>query len=143
MVPAGIVALIWQRAKAIPTRPGSWSRLLASIMAAAWAAALWMPVTSVRSSSGTADVIAAIGIHPAALWMSAVAILPLAAYLADNLAMRVAAAVLSMTTWVTLLYFMLLHAHVYHLSAGTCLVGILACARSDWRLLSRLSAPES
>lgn len=130
-----VFGIVWRRVLAIPAHPGSWGRFLSCVLASAWADALWTPGSKLTEVSGTADVVEFMGLQPAALWMTAVAVVPISAYLLDSIPLRLVGAAMGQTTWLTLLVFMVLRGHAAHLSAGTCVVGVLACVRADLRLL--------
>lgn len=131
--------VIWERARSIPDRPGSWGRFLSCVMASAWAVSLMFDHSpALISMKGTSQLISIAGTTTAALWMVGVASFPIAAYLTDSNILRVIGAVIGLGTWSPLFLIMILTGHLAHLSAGTCVVGILACLRADYGLLDRL-----
>jgi hypothetical protein len=130
MVLRSLVALTWARALAILDSPGGWGRFLASILAAVWSVSLWHNGV-VDAASGTAALTDLLGVNFAALWMLGAAVIPMIGLVTGWLPLRVPSAVMSMFTWIWLLFEMATHGHLAHLSAGTCLVGVLACLRAD------------
>jgi hypothetical protein len=131
MVPRSLAVLTWTRMRTILLdSPGGWGRLLASVMAAMWAVSLYANGLSDRWS-GTGQMVELLGLHFTVLWMAGVAVLPMIALPIGWLPLRIFSAIMSQITWVWLLFQMATHGHLSHLSAGSCMVGVAACARAD------------
>ena len=107
-------------------------------MAAMWAVSLWANGQA-EHSSGTGEMVNLLGLHFTASWMLGMAVLPMVGLLIQWLPLSVVSSALSLFTWGWLLLQMVLHGHVLHLSAGSCLVGVLACVRADFALAARLA----
>lgn len=130
MVLHSIAALTWARARSISDSPGGWGRFLASVLAAMWAVSLWSNGEAAQYS-GTGEMVALFGVRFTFCWMIGLAVVPMIGLLLGWLPLRVASALISQFTWVYLLIEMGTHGHLLHLSAGSCVVGVLACARAD------------
>jgi len=128
----------WARICAIPKEAAPWGRFLSSVLASAWSAAFWMHNIKPTSMGGTGEIIATIGDRPAAVWMTAVAVVPIIGYLCSWTPLRILGAVIGLGTWLPLMVFLILTDHIYHLSFGTCVVGALGCFRADYRLIDFL-----
>lgn len=131
--------LIWSRVVAIASSPGGWGRFLASVMAAMWALSLWANGETAQYS-GTGEMVAALGAALTVGWMAGLALVPMVGLILGWLPLRVVSALFSQFTWLYLLWRMIVTGHLLHLSAGSCIVGVLACFRADvalWIALAR------
>lgn len=134
MVLQNVAALTWARAQSnILNSAGGWGRFLVSVLATAWAIALWGNGDSARYS-GTGEMIESLGLVFTVCWMTGIAAVPMIALLIGWLPLRMLSAIVSLLTWVYLLIKVGTHHHLLHLSAGTCIVSVIACVRADMAL---------
>jgi len=126
--------LIWLRIRSIPATPGRWGKFLSAVLAASWAATLWNNGPGLSELAGEAAIIAMFGRHPAALWMTAVAVAPVVGMASGVVALRICAATLGLATWTSLLLEMIFQDGSMRPTMGACMAGILACLNADVRL---------
>jgi hypothetical protein len=126
--------LIWLRLCSIPSSPGRWGKFLSAILAASWAATLWNNGPGLSELAGEGEIIALFGRHLAAVWMTVVAVAPLAGMLTGVVGLRIFAATLGLATWTSLLLEMIFQDGAMRPTMGACLAGILGCLNADIRL---------
>jgi hypothetical protein len=123
--------LIRWRLRRIPDSAGDWGRFLAAVVAASWAAALWHEGHGIGELAGIGTLVSRFGRTPVALWMSAVAMVPIVDALTDLLLLRVLGATLGLVTWTSLLFEVVLQGDGLCPATGSCLVGLLGCLNAD------------
>jgi len=126
--------LVRLRLSAIPNAPGRWGKFLACVIAAFWAATLWNNGPGLVELAGAEAIISLFGRHLAAVWMTAVALVPLVGLATDILVLRVFGATLGLVTWTSLVLEMVFQDGVLRPTLGACLVGLLGCLNADIRL---------
>ncbi len=126
--------MIWLRLRSIPSTAGRWGKFLSAVLAASWAATLWNNGPGLSELAGEGEIIALFGRHPAAIWMTVVAVVPVAGMLSGVVALRIFAATLGLATWTSLLLEMIFQDGAMRPTMGACLVGILGCLNADLRL---------
>jgi hypothetical protein len=119
------------RLRSIAASPGHWGRFLAGVIAAFWAATLWENGPGIEQLVGMGTMITLFGRTPSALWMTAVAVVPILDALTDLVPVRVLGATLGLVTWTTLLFEFVLQDGLLHPAIGDCLVGLLGCLNAD------------
>jgi hypothetical protein len=124
-------SLVRRRLRRIPASPGYWGKFLAGVIAAFWAVTLWDNAPGVDQLAGVSAVIALFGRTPSALWMGAVAAVPIVDAMTDVLPLRVLGATFGLVTWTTLLFELVVQDGVLHPAVGDCLVGLLGCLNAD------------
>jgi hypothetical protein len=123
--------LLRSRLRSIPASPGHWGRFLAGVIAAFWAVTLWDNGPGIEQLVGMSTMISLFGRTALALWMTAVAVVPIVDALTNLLPLRVFGATLGLVTWTTLLFELVLQDGLLHPATGDCLVGLLGCLNAD------------
>jgi hypothetical protein len=131
--------LIWLRLRSVPDTAGRWGKLLSAILAASWAATLWNNGPGLSELAGEGPLIELFGRHLAAVWMTAVAVVPVAGMASGVIPLRIFAATLGLATWSSLLLEMIFQDGSMRPTMGACLAGILGCLNADIRL-ARMTA---
>jgi hypothetical protein len=126
--------LVWLRLRSVPGTAGRWGKFLSAILAASWAATLWNNGPRLSELAGEGPIIELLGRHLAAVWMTAVAAIPIIGMASGVVAIRIFAATLGLATWSSLLLEMIFQDGSMRSTMGACLVGILGCLNADIRL---------
>ena len=127
------------RLRRIPASAEQWGRILASVVAAFWAAALWENGPGIGQLIGMKVMLALLGRVPLALWLTAVALMPAIDLVTDLLLPRMLGVTLGLVTWTALLIETVVHDGVLRPAVGGCLVGLLGCLNADIMLARRVS----
>jgi hypothetical protein len=130
-------AIVRLRLRRIPASAEHWGPVLASVIAASWAAALWDNGPGVAQFDGMTAMLALLGRVPAALWLTGIALMPLVDVLTDRLLPRVIGVSFGLVTWTALLIEIVLREGALRPSVGGCLVGLLGCLNADIGLARR------
>jgi hypothetical protein len=127
------------RVRSIPDSPGRWGKFLSCVIAAFWAATLWHNGPGIDQIIGMDAMLGLFGRQPSALWMTAVAVVPIVGMLTDIMLLRLFGATLGLVTWSSLLLEMIFQDGVLRPTMGGCLVGLLGCLNADIRLARLLA----